>query len=135
MDLSKTAIFAMMQHRMKYLSERQAVLAQNVANANTPGYKPKDLKPLDFSTIMQQQGSAGLKTTHPGHVSSNTAGGSRFGVQQQKTVFETTPDGNAVNLEEQILKMQENNMDYQTTTSLYRKMTSLVNIAVGNDRR
>lgn len=135
MDLSKTAIFAMMQQRMKYLSERQAVLAQNVANANTPGYKPQDLKPLDFSTIMQQKSSEGLKTTHPGHVSSSTAGGSRFGVQKQKTVFETTPDGNAVNLEEQILKMQENNMDYQTTTSLYRKMSSLVNIAIGNDRR
>ena len=52
MDLSKIPLFTMLTERMAWLNKRQAVLAQNIANADTPGYKPKDPAPVDFEVIV-----------------------------------------------------------------------------------
>lgn len=136
MDLSKVKLFVMMKNRLSFLSERQNVLAQNIANANTPGYKPKDLKQVDFREMVgNSSGTTGLKTTHPGHVSSLGSSSARFKTVEQKNTFETTPTGNAVVLEEQMMKMAENQMDYQTTTSIYKKIAEMMRLAAGGGGR
>lgn len=118
---------------MEYLGQRQSVLAQNIANADTPDYKPQDLKDINFEKMAKAAASGvSLKTTHPGHISGSSFKTGSFATENQKSVFETTPTGNAVVLEEQMMKMAKNAMDYKATTSLYRKMASLVNIAVDN---
>ena len=53
MDLNKLTLFRLMKGQMGWLSRRQEVLAQNVANADTPGYKPRDLAPLDFEQMLR----------------------------------------------------------------------------------
>ena len=55
MDLKGLKIFAMMQERMGWLAKRQEVVAENIANADTPAYRPKDLKELDFSRHLRPQ--------------------------------------------------------------------------------
>ena len=51
MDLTQIPLFEMLTRRMSWLNERQKVLAQNIANADTPHYVPRDLEPLDFESL------------------------------------------------------------------------------------
>ena len=53
-------LFAMLKSRMGYLSQRQKVIAQNVANADTPGYRPSDLKPYSFQASLMNQASGAV---------------------------------------------------------------------------
>ena len=52
MDLSQVPLFAALSKRMAWLTERQSVLAQNVANGDTPGYVAQDLPAPDFSKYL-----------------------------------------------------------------------------------
>lgn len=131
MDVSKAGLFGMMQQRMRYLSERQAVIAQNIANADTPKYRPQDLKPLDFRVMMSASGGLAPHTTHPSHMGLDSKHGS-FHKQSQEHVYEVSPSGNAVVLEEQALKLSATQLDYQTTTSMYRKYMELLRMAAGH---
>jgi flagellar basal-body rod protein FlgB len=71
MDLSKIPLFEAMSKRMAWLSERQTVLAENVANSDTPGYAGRDLKPLDFSNMVANAvNRVTLTTTQPAHIAS-----------------------------------------------------------------
>ena len=58
MDLSQIPLFAMLRGRLGYLSQRQQVIAQNVANSDTPGFLPKDLTPFSFQAKLQVQAAA-----------------------------------------------------------------------------
>jgi len=133
MELSKTALYRMMHARMGYLSERQAVLSQNVANADTPGYIPKDLEPLNFKQQMQNKSTVSIATTHANHMQLSMTGKQRYSVSTTQNSFDVQPGGNAVVLEEEMLKMNQTAMDYQTTTSMYRKMNDMVRTALGGN--
>jgi len=130
MDLSEVQVIAALKNKMSYHAERQVVLSQNVANADTPGYKARDLEKFTFKQALGQTG--GLKTTHPNHIS-HVAGGGKFSSHSGNS-FETNLTGNSVNLEEQMLKMNENAIDYRATTSLYKKMSGLIKTASGADK-
>src|SRR5207253_2510770 len=85
MDLSQIPLFAMLRGRLGYLSERQQVIATNVANADTPGFLPKDLKPFSVEaqgrTLSAPRGAAGgPQMTQPGHMTltPRAAGRSKF---------------------------------------------------------
>lgn len=131
MDVSNVKLFAMMKKRMAYHNERQSTIAQNIANANTPKYKPQDVKKPDFKAMANQEsGRVQMQVTQPGHIGTSSSG-TRFATVKQKETFETTPTGNEVVLEEQMMKLSENQMDYQMTTSVYKKMMDIMRIAVG----
>ncbi|WP_293863801.1 flagellar basal body protein [uncultured Alsobacter sp.] len=110
--------------RMQWLQSRQKLLAQNVANADTPGFKPRDLK-------AQSSGSLGVTvaTTSAAHIGA-TAGGGVPGAKGAAK-FETEPSGNAVTLEDEMLKVAQTQMDFQTAATLYSKSLGLLLIAVG----
>jgi flagellar basal-body rod protein FlgB len=50
---TKAALFQLISARMSWLSQRQAVLSQNIANADTPDYRPKDLRVADFTRLVE----------------------------------------------------------------------------------
>jgi flagellar basal-body rod protein FlgB len=132
MDFSKLQLFSMMKQRMAYGSERQSVLAQNIANANTPGYRAKDIAPPNFSEMAHLEASKlPMAVTNPGHIAFHGQE-NRFAAKESKSTHEEKPDKNNVVLEEQMMKMQSNNVDYQTTTSLYRRMVEMFNTSIGN---
>ena len=54
MDLSKVAVFRMTTGKMSWLTERQRVLSQNIANSDTPKYKPQDMKEVDFRKLVKR---------------------------------------------------------------------------------
>ncbi|MCE3232033.1 MAG: flgB [Rickettsiaceae bacterium] len=123
-------VFSSLQTKMRYLNSRQSVISQNIANANTPGYKSNDLKPLKFGKSTNQ---LQLATTTPGHIG---GAGSAMGFKaiKQRDSYETTPTGNNVVLEEQMVKMSETDRDYETTTNVLKQMNGLLRTAIGGVR-
>ncbi len=119
--------------KMDYLSQRQRIIAQNVANADTPNYRPQDLKPVDFGTVLKGvTASKGIQmvSTNAMHVGAgNEVAAAKEG--KQKKVYEVAPDGNAVIMEEQMIKSGQTVMDYNLMTSLYQKNVSLIKTALG----
>ena len=135
MDISKLNLFSLMQTNLSYLNERQNVLAQNIANANVPGYIGKDLEKPNFSAVMGSLNGSSLKLTTdaPGQISgTNLAGATNAVISSKDKTGEITPSGNSVVIEDEVLKMSKNNLEYTQTTDLYAKMVGLVKTAIGS---
>jgi flagellar basal-body rod protein FlgB len=129
MPISEIPIFAMLRTRMQWHQERQQLLAENVAHANTPKFRPRDLAPPD---PQRMQGAAALAVarTSPAHLASSGTGGVQFQLERRSD-FEVRPTGNAVDLEDQMLKVAANQMDYQAATALYTRGLALIKTALG----
>ena len=135
MDLKSISLFSSLNQKMNWLTERQKVLAQNIANANTPGYVPKDLKKISFKAHLDQTNTTGglrLQTTESGHMSAAGPITRDYEVKEQETKFGlSAQDGNAVNLEDELIKMSETQMDYGMAVNLYRKHVTMLKTAIG----
>ncbi|MCR5879079.1 flagellar basal body rod protein FlgB [Phenylobacterium sp. J367] len=136
MDIGDIPLFSMLRGRLSYLSERQKLIAQNVANSDTPGFRPKDLKQFAYNAPARAPAGglrpAGVQAvTQPGHmVSSSASSAASRGFQETKSeVIETTLDGNAVSLEEEMLKMSEARMSYDAAIGFYQKSMNLLRMA------
>ena len=135
MDLRNLAIFSMATRRMSWLGKRQEVLAHNIANSDTPRYRPQDLKAQDFSKFLSPSvPQTQLKTTQANHVLP-PRGTPKFRAHKDKETYEVAPSGNAVVLEEQLMKVTETQSNYRLVTNLYEKHLSMIRKAIGADRR
>ena len=129
MPITDIPILAMLRERMEWHQERQRVLAENVANADTPNYHAKDLTPPDFSHEIQVA-SLGLDRTNPLHINAQASGGSAFATDNSGR-YEIRPRGNSVTHEDEMMKAASNQMDYDAVTSLYTRSLALIKIAIG----
>lgn len=130
MDLASTPFFSLLRQRLDHLSERQRLIAENIANASTPGYRPRDVDASSFErTLASYAGGGGLSIarTNPGHMSAG--GGARGTAIVTRDDSETTIDGNAVVLEEQMARAAETRMQFETGIALYQKGLELVRMA------
>jgi len=139
MDLNGIPLFSLLQNKLGYLGERQRVIAQNVANASTPGFTPHDLKAFTDQPSVKQGFQAKSiaamipATTDPSHLAAPTA---QADVQAAKYVnvaspdSETTLDGNQVVLEEQMIKMSQARNDYDAAIGFYTKAVAMLHLAV-----
>jgi flagellar basal-body rod protein FlgB len=125
---------------MKNLSHRQRVIAENIANGETPGFKARTVAAPDFSSLVEVYGgSAGKPNVRRPQVQLSggmSALGARppqggGGVMLDGDISETKPDGNNVTLEDQLLKMGKVQSDFAAMTNLYRKQVSLLKTAIG----
>lgn len=131
MSLKGTALMGMVTDKMSWLTQRQRVLAQNVANANTPDYKAQDLRALDFrESLRSTQRNVGLKQTSPMHVTASAARDD-FQIQRNRSPYEISADGNRVVLEEQMFKLNETQNDHQLASRLFKKYGQMYKIALG----
>lgn len=128
MAISDMPILSMLRTKMHWHQERQRLLAENVANADTPQFRPRDLTPPEFSR--RPPPTVGLVATNPVHLAGLSGGSSRF-QSDRGGVYETRPAGNAVSLEDEMMKVASNQMDYQAATSLYSRSLGLVKTALG----
>jgi flagellar basal-body rod protein FlgB len=132
----KTALFQLISARLSWLSQRQAVLSQNIANADTPEFQPKDLRTADFTRLVEglagRSSGLALAQTKPAHL--NGAPMLQIGLAGHPlaTEYEEAPDGNAVVLEEQSAKAAQTALDFQLTSNLYRKYLGMVRVALGH---
>ncbi len=128
---------------------RQKVLAEVIANADTPGYRPKDLialkeSDLKFKDLLGDSTSrlslaagqvGGISApdtarTSAAHMDINGLSEPAPKGKPQKRTYETAPAGNAVVLEEQLLKMSENYADHRMMTNLYQKNIDMLKMSV-----
>lgn len=139
MDVSEIPVIQGLVDRMRWLNRRQRVLSENVANANTPGYRSKDLPKVSFTETLRVSESKLLeaKRTNVAHI--DTGSGTTRRVEQsfrpeKDTVEYASPSGNAVNVPEQMMKMTETQMDFGLASTLYRKHMDLIKLAIGRGR-
>jgi len=135
------ALFQAMYKKLDWQTHRQTILAENIANADTPNYAPRDLKEPDFRELLHGSssripfgGTGGsyrltLKTTNSGHQGGADAPVDKQSVAQ-RDLYETSPSGNGVILEEQLLKANELAVDHRLITSLYQKNVNLLRTAI-----
>ena len=135
MTLDDIPLFSMLKGRLGYLNQRQQVIAQNVANSDTPGFTPKDLKP--FTIQKTSAGRAG-----PGHVADvqtsamhmrgtiAASRGSSAWKPNSSPDSETRMDGNSVVLEEEMMKMQDSRLNYETALGIYPKSIAMIQMAI-----
>jgi flagellar basal-body rod protein FlgB len=128
MGIDDIPLLSMIRGKLGYLNQRQQVVAQNIANADTPGYTPSDLKPFTFAGQLKAQ-AGGLQTTDPRHIKSTTSAGGATFAPEKTPDSETTLDGNQVVLEEQMMKMTEARMDYEAAIGFYQKSMNMLRTA------
>jgi flagellar basal-body rod protein FlgB len=128
MGLDDIPLFAMLKSKMSYVNARQQLIAQNVANADTPDYMPQDLKPFSFAAMAQAAGS-GLIVNQPGQmaVGPSVKAGALKPVDTPDT--EARIDGNQVVLEDQMSKLTEARIDYETAVDFYQQSMSMLTTA------
>ena len=134
MPISNIPLFAMLRTRMQWHQERQRVLSENVANADTPGFRARDLVPPKFDRMMPRS-APGVSlvrtdTSHQSGAGSGLGGGNSFETMRSNGQ-EIRPTGNAVSLEDEMIKVAANQMDYQAATALYTRSLGLIKTALG----
>jgi flagellar basal-body rod protein FlgB len=129
MTISNIPLFSMLRTRMHWHQERQRILAENVANADTPRFQPRDLAPPQFDPRRPATAELSLARTSTAHLT-GASGGTRFQLDRGGG-FEARPSGNAVALEDEMMKVANNQMDYQAATSLYTRGLGMLKTAIG----
>lgn len=130
MDLKDSGIFRLMSDKMAWHNQRQEVLAKNISNADTPNFRPHDLVEFDFKKELRASTRMPMAVTQAGHMKGSLPEKGPFKDGVERSPYETSPDGNAVVLEEQMLKVGQNSMEYQTVTNLYRKQVGMLKTAM-----
>jgi flagellar basal-body rod protein FlgB len=132
MPISDTPILAMLRTRMHWHQERQKLLSENVANADTPRFTARDLAAPDFDRLLSSPAAGvALARTDASHIGITGAGGGTQFQTERGGRYEVRPTGNAVNLEDEMLKVASNQMDYQAATSLYSRSLGVIKMALG----
>ncbi|MCB1557591.1 MAG: flagellar basal body rod protein FlgB [Alphaproteobacteria bacterium] len=139
MTIENIGLFQAMNAKMRYLAQRQSIISQNVANADTPGYVSQDLNKVDFSRMVDRIGGSGkrqsvsLEVSSAGHQLPDGQAVNPREVKNRKP-FEVSPDGNAVILEEQMIRSSETQMDYNLMVNLYRNNIDMMKTALGTKK-
>lgn len=127
MGVADLPLLTQIKGRLTWLDERQRVIAQNVANSDTPGYVAHDLAlPRDFASAMTAR-PVTLARTQAGHIAPPSPAARYSAVEAPDS--ETTLDGNSVVVEEQMLKMTESRMAYEAAIGFYQKSMTLLRMA------
>jgi flagellar basal-body rod protein FlgB len=131
MDLTSIPLLDVLRQRMSWLSARQSLLSQNVANADTPGFAARDLKPLDFEKLLNGSGVAapGLAVTDPRHLTASSSAPTGF-AEQAGGDASTDITGNSVSVEEEMMKVADTQAQYQAATNIYAKAISMMRTAI-----
>jgi flagellar basal-body rod protein FlgB len=138
--LSGIDLFQVAGDRMRYLTERQTLIARNIANADTPGYKAQDLAP--FAPNLGTGGASAadvsavaLVQTNPVHLQLEPdAVASQQPVDTEADYGGEKPTGNTVSVEEQMIKSADVSNAFAMATAVYTKSISIMKTAVDYGR-
>ena len=126
MDPRHIGLFDLAERRLAWADRRQAVLAENIANANTPGYKPHDLR--SFAATLDNTNVVAPVRTQPNHLAGTAAMAPNEVVDRPHA---QSPDGNAIALDEQLVKVAETDTAHALVTTIYRKYLGMFSMALG----
>jgi flagellar basal-body rod protein FlgB len=130
MGINDIPILSALRTKMHWGQERQRVLAENIANADSPNFRPRDLTPIKPNQMaVAQTPRVALARTDGAHIA-GALSGDQFS-SNQRGGYEIRPAGNAVQLEDEMMKVAATQMDYQAATSLYSRSLGLMKTAIG----
>jgi flagellar basal-body rod protein FlgB len=124
MAQTSIGLFDLAEQRLDWVTRRQVLLSQNIANANTPGFEAKDVTP--FAQALAEA-SPEMALTNARHLS--PPGG--IGVDKRQRPHERAPDGNAVSIEDQLEKVSDTQGTQALVTNLYQKYIGMFRTALG----
>ncbi len=117
---------------MAWLTDRQRVLSENIANVNTPNYQANDLKPLNFESELGLSGARlELVSTSPQHLQAPSGFGRDGDASLEHANEDRTIAGNTVSMEDELMKVSRTGADYQLMTNLYKKQLGMLKEAIG----
>jgi flagellar basal-body rod protein FlgB len=134
MGITDIPILSMLRTRLDWSQARQRILADNVANADTPNFRGRDLAPLKFDDppLVAPNAVSGVTLTRTASSHMEGVGLSQSPFPNKNAPgYEVRPAGNAVNLEEEMMKVAANQMDHQAAISLYSRSMGLLKTAIG----
>lgn len=133
MIFGNVPLMDVMQQKLKYHAARQSVLAQNIANVDSPKYLTKDIKSPDFAAMLSRSNSSGsMAMTNARHMQPGMGlGGGIATATDRANSYELNPIGNNVVIEEETMRVAENQAEYQKILAIYRKSLEMFKIALG----
>ena len=128
MNPLRPKLFDLARQHLAWAEQRQSVLARNVANASTPGFQARDLP--KFADILSRGHAGDPLRTQPNHMSGPRSGN---GAHPENPIRPRAraPDGNAVAMDEQLMKVAETETTQNTVTAIYRKYMTMFGMALG----
>lgn len=142
MDFGSLPLLTGLEARMRYMQRKQSVISQNIANADTPGYKARRVIEPRFDEVLKSVEDSGtgnlvVKPSMELPEAFKTFGSRAaldLGTEADPKVREEKPNGNNVALEDQLSEMSNTQMEYNELINLYRKQLGLFHIALGKGR-
>jgi flagellar basal-body rod protein FlgB len=142
-DVTDSPFFSVLRANLTHLGQRQRLIAENIANATTPGYVARDTnekafgKALEAAVGRSSGGKLAMKGTSAGHI------GGANGISDPRIAArivdapdsETTIDGNSVVLEDQMIKQSDTRTTYEASIALYQKGLQLIRLAAKSPGR
>ena len=127
MDPTQIGLFDLAAKRLSWAAQRQGVLASNIANANTPGYRARDIE--SFEKILSGSGTVAPAQTQPGHMAGTVP-------SDLASIAKDPPkgralDGNAVALDQQLTKVADTETTQTLVTTIWKKYVGMFNTALG----
>lgn len=127
MDVIGNSPVSLAERRLAWLDTRQRLLSQNVANADTPGFRPSDAVP--FRQLLESnRGQSALVTTDARHI--RPSGMAALAVPDRR-VTERTLNGNAVSLDQEAIRIAETDQAHALAMGLHRKYLGMFRMALG----
>ena len=126
MDLTRIPLLAGLAQRLDFLGARTSVIAENIANADTPDYAARDLEKPDFGRLAKAQS---MTVSDPRHMAAPPASSEAGFRAVSAPDGEASLTGNQVSLETQAMKLAETRQGYALATTLYRKSLDMLRLA------
>ena len=119
-------VFRMSSAMAKHAGERQALISQNVANADTPDYKARDLP--EFKSVFMPEAGGAQRATRAGHLHGVSADGMVMSPEEIRD--EASLNGNQVSLETEMLKSVSAQRDHDRALAIYKSSLSVLRTAI-----
>jgi flagellar basal-body rod protein FlgB len=117
-------LFELASQQAQWLTARQSVVSQNVANASTPGYRTRDLPPFDQVMTDSTMKMAATNVAH--FDANNTTSDTAVNASRDSSAWETSYSGNSVSIEQELLKAGEVNRSYSLNTGVVRAFNQML---------
>lgn len=133
-SINDSPLFSLLRENMSWAARRQGLLAQNIANADTPGYASRDLNPVDFKSVLKNATgsvSTGLELTSSKHIQPVSFQNGGFSSFQERKAEDVTLSKNSVDLEAETIKMAKTKDHYTMVVNIYKKFNDFFRLALG----
>ncbi len=122
-------LMKMAQSLARHSGARQAQIAKNIANADVPGYRGRDL--VDFSESFYRSRSADVRTTRPGHMSGREVGGA---YATSDLGGQSSPNGNNVSVEVEMARGTDAKSSHDLALAVYKSSLDIIRASLGRGR-